>query len=622
MDQTIKPFDNIGIAFSGGGFRAASFALGTLSYLHHLELDQQISFSSSASGGSITNLLYTAYRHEGKSFDDFYQKLQSELTGSVLLEKALDNLNNTALWSDGDRGKQRNLINAFSMAYDELLFEHRDLSVYWPKKASGYEVCFNTTEFYRGLSFRFQTNGKKDHFQVIGNKYLKFDTRQLETLKKIKLGDVLAASSCFPIGFEPIVYPRDFAHTTLSSDELSAAMTYENYKEETRHMSDPEAALHSFGLMDGGVTDNQGLKSVMLADQKRQKRAKPDPFDMIIVTDVASYFMDSYEVPVAREIPAGLTNTINGEVSWLQRLISRVNRIEYGLLLTSVMLLVLYVFFNLTWALALGCSLSTLFLVVFAVRQVPFVHSAFNILSRFNPLTLLNRVFDTSTILPQSTIQKLLDFLTGTRLNVLTQMLEARATSVVSMVSDVNLKQVRRLIFEMFYDAECWENRRVPNFIYELSSHNASTRANRLNSKGRLGWIATDEDKALLLEGLEAISPVAEEARVMGTTLWFSEQEQQAEKLKKIIATGQFTICVNLLEYIISLERKKIPFNAEGKKRLRDLKNQIIKDLGAFKANPYFLYDKLALRVFRVEGTAIPGLQETALENALNSIAV
>jgi hypothetical protein len=590
-EQTIQPFDNIGIAFSGGGFRAASFALGTLSYLNHLGLDRHISFSSSASGGSITNLLYTAYRHEGKSFDDFYRKLQAGLTGSIVLEKALDNLNNAALWPEGNSGKQRNLINAFAMAYDELLFERRDLGVYWPKKLSGYEVCFNTTEFYRGLSFRFQTNGKTDNFQVIGNKYLKFDTGQFETLKKIKLGDVLASSSCFPIGFEPIVYPRDFSHASLSSAALSAAVQYENYKEEIHHLSDADEALHSFGLMDGGVTDNQGLKSVMLADQKRQKRAKPDPFDLIIVTDVASYFMDSYQVPLIRDTPAALTGTAKLSVSMLQRLIRRVERIEFGLLLTSVTLLVLYVFFRLTWALALGCSLSALFLVVFAVRQVAFVNNAFRIISRFNPLNLINSVFDTSAILPQGVIQKLLDFLTNARFSVLMQMLQARATSVVSMVSDVNLKQVRRLIFEMFYDAECWENRRVPNFIYELSSYNATARTNRLNSKSRLGWAPTEEDKALLQEGLELLSPVAEEARVMGTTLWFSEQEQQAGKLKTLIATGQFTTCVNLLEYIISLERKKVAFDDQGKKRLDDLKKQIVEDLVAFKADPYFLYN-------------------------------
>jgi hypothetical protein len=502
-------------------------------------------------------------------------------------------LNNAALWPEGDKGKQRNLINAFAMAYDELIFEHRELGVYWPEKSSGYEVCFNTTEFYRGLSFRFQTSGKKDNFQVIGNNYLKFDVKKLETLKKIKLGDVLASSSCFPIGFEPIVYPRDFSHATLSSEELGAAMQYENYKEEIHHLSDPDDTLHAFGLMDGGVTDNQGLKSVMLADQKRQKRAKPDPFDLIIVTDVASYFMDSYAVPEIRETPAALTNTINGGINGMQKMISKINTLEITLLLSSVVLLVLFVVFHQTWTLAFGCSLSTLFLVVFAVRQVAFVHSAFNIISRFNPLSLLHSVFDMSAILPQRIIQKLLDFLTSTRFNVLTQMLQARAFSVLNMVSDVNLKQVRRLIFEMFYDAECWENRRVPNFIYELSSYNATTRTNRLNSERRLGWTPTEEDKALLLAGLELMSTVAEGARVMGTTLWFSEQEQEAGKLKTLIATGQFTTCVNLLEYIISLERKQVAFNDTGKKRLDNLKKQIVEDLAAFKADPYFLYDSL-----------------------------
>jgi hypothetical protein len=593
MEQAIKPFDTIGIAFSGGGFRAAAFALGTLSYLNHIGLDEHLRFSSSASGGTITNLLYTAYRHEGRPFEACYQQLLRKLDGSVLLERALENLNNNALW--GAEGKQRNLINAFALAYDELLFERRTLEVYWPKKSQGYEVCFNTTEFYRGLSFRFQTSGKQDRFQVIGNKYLKFDTRQLETLKKIKLGDVLAASSCFPIGFEPIVYPRDFTHLTLSADELRGAIKYENYKEEVHHLSDPGAALSAFGFMDGGITDNQGLKSVMLADQKRQQRAKPDPFDLIIVTDVASYFMDSYEVPVVREKPGWLSHTIRGGISSLQKLIKRVSIAEYALLLTSLTFILLFVLLGWTWALAAGCSLATLFLVVFAVRQIGFVYAAFKLISRFNPLAALNGIFDTRNILPQSIIQKLLDFLTGAKLNILTQMLEARATSVVSMVSDINLKQVRRLIFEMFYEAGCWDNRRVPNFIYELSSYNSTTRNHRINSKGRLGWTATEADKALLLEGLEVLNPVAEEARTMGTTLWFSEQEMQQEKLKKIIATGQFTTCVNLLEYIISLERKKVPFDAVAKATLQNVKEKLIKDLTAFKADPYFLYSVSAV---------------------------
>jgi hypothetical protein len=172
-------------------------------------------------------------------------------------------------------------------------------------------------------------------------------------------------------------------------------------------------------------------------------------------------------------------------------------------------------------------------------------------------------------------------------------MLEARLASVMSMVSDVNLKQVRRLIFEMFYNDACWENRRVPNFIYELSTHNITSRTNRISSKGRLGWIASPGDKALLLEGYENMNPIAEEARLMGTTLWFDDQSVEEEKLKKIVATGQFTTCANLLEYIISLERKQVPFDKPALTLLKKLKIQLTTDLQRFKAEPFFLYDHI-----------------------------
>jgi len=48
-----------------------------------------------------------------------------------------------------------------------------------------------------------------------GNQYIyfnKIDKTALETLKQIKLGDIMASSSCFPAGFEPIIYPRDFSY--------------------------------------------------------------------------------------------------------------------------------------------------------------------------------------------------------------------------------------------------------------------------------------------------------------------------------------------------------------------------------------------------------------------------
>lgn len=146
----------------------------------------------------------------------------------------------------------------------------------------------------------------------------------------------------------------------------------------------------------------------------------------------------------------------------------------------------------------------------------------------------------------------------------------------------------------MFYDDTRWDDRRVPNFIYELSSHNKIARKSRINDKGRLKWGATEEDKQLLLEGLEQINAIAEEARLTGTTLWFDETQVKKEILKKIVATGQFTTCANLLEYIISLERKKVKFDQSWIEEVDTLKSKLKADFLRFKDNPYFLFDEQA----------------------------
>lgn len=183
-------------------------------------------------------------------------------------------------------------------------------------------------------------------------------------------------------------------------------------------------------------------------------------------------------------------------------------------------------------------------------------------------------------------VAKLADYLSKVRLNILGQMLQARITSVLSMVLDVNLKQVRRLIFEMWYNDPCWDDRRVPNFIYELSTYNRQTRENRLKSPRRLGWTATPGDQALLLEGLGQLQELAEKARLTGTTLWFDCQDQAEGRLKTIVATGQFTVCMNLLEYVISIERKGLIFSAAETSRLQAVRAQLERDLARFKDQP------------------------------------
>jgi hypothetical protein len=604
-----KPFDNIAIAFSGGGFRAATFALGTLCYLERIGLTNQINYVSSASGGTITNLLYTSCLKQGIPFDVFYEKALAALNGEQLLTEVLTLLNDDKQWQEQDSGKERNLINSFARVYDsKLLFDGQTLSVFWNDNRKGLEICANTTEFYRGLSFRFQTDGIDSSKELTGNFYLHFDVNEhLETLKKIKLADVLASSSCFPAGFEPICYPCDFSHTNLSIDELRQAMLYTGYDEIQHplsfvappHEHDPKQQnyIDSFGFMDGGVTDNQGLASLMLADNERRFDPNPNtsPFDLMIITDVASYFMDSYVAPEIKQPVGWRGKTISFFENAAKKVVSYPTTIMVVSLLAIIACIVICLIEpNITktvWCCTFAGFFAAFLLLSIIVKTNNPTKKIIAGVKGFSLEQELIVAAKMKNIFSAPIISKLTQFLSLTKLNVFEQMLKARISSMLSMVMDVNLKQVRRLIYQSFYANINYENRRMPNFIYELCLHNAASRTNRINDPKRLTWTATDADKALLLGDLQLIQPIAENARLMGTTLWFEDNDQGKQLMKDVVATGQFTTCMNLVEYVISLQRKNVQLNPQASQKVNNLMAQLLKDLDEFKKDPYCMYD-------------------------------
>lgn len=604
------PFNNIALTFSGGGFRAAAFSLGALSYLNRLEIPgktkedggrimlKNVSFISSTSGGSFTNALYSSYIHSGKSFTDVYHKLAKDMAGQYLLEEVFSILNDDAQWDQPGNGKHRNIINAFAKAYDKIIFEKETFGVFWNKDhVPAFEVCFNSTDFYRGLSFRFQSEGTDNPKQVIGNNYLHFNTKELDTVKKIKIADMVAASSCFPAGFEPIVYPNDFSYrqdgNALTVDDLKKGMLFENYQEAVSEIKTP------YGFMDGGITDNQGLYSAMLADKKRRRRAAPDPFDLIIVTDVASYFMDEYQVPAEETKPEWRNKTINyfaGKIKGGIRAFSKFFRwpviILIVLFLGSIASMVFSTGTALTIAGGILCgATAAVLLLLYVVRTAAPVKWLLKNKNAIEQDVYVKKMAREQKFISEKTMNLLIHFLQYARISLLEQMIKARISSMLSMLLDINLKQTRRLIYEMFYNDPAWDNRRMPNFIYELSTYNVVSRTNRFNSESRLKWKATDADKILLLHNCEALNKVAEDARTMGTTLWFDEKDEKRQMLKKIITAGQFTTCCNLLEYIISMERKGIAFEKEVTEQLAVIKATLTSDFLQFKEDPYYLYD-------------------------------
>ena len=612
--RPFSPFQSIALCFSGGGFRAAAFSLGVLSYLNKVKMTDEggetsllshVTFIASASGGSITNLLYSSYlfkyRNEEKAFRQCLKKLYADMKGESLLEEATAILAKASMWDQPGMTKQRNVINAFSRVYDEKLFDGETFDVFWREPLhKDFAVCFNATEFTRGISFRFQHESNHKLFSWAGNKYIHFDPAMKEVMGRVKLADILAASSCFPSGFEPIIFPEDFAYTShspgksLPVQELRGSVTVTDYDTLAAPLKE------SIGLMDGGVADNQALYSAMYADERRQEKG-PGPFDLIMVNDVTSYFMKPYEV--TPQIQSGkpekniqyYLNKLDGAIKWLKWicvLFISILLISLAgiLLLESNALDALFYFLSGFSVLGVGVIIGLQYLM----NVVPGVTKYLSGKREDAIIEMINK--NSEVKFSESVISNLLAFLKETRLTNLKQLIMSRVNSVITMTVEVNLKQVRRLIYSRFYEKEIWNNRRASAFIYELSPGNQASRKEKFATAKETDptFYLTRDDKDLLLDLKTRIPVIAEAASKMGTTLWFVEKEMKAEMLDKIIQCGQFTACANLLEYTLTLIRQAeagvLHFDAGVTDKLKAVKVILLADWDAFRERPDFYF--------------------------------
>jgi hypothetical protein len=632
LQPTGTPFQNIGLAFSGGGFRAASFCLGTLSYLNEVSWEEgtllrQVKYISSASGGTITNATYALSVAYGKSFGEFYRHLFGQLEGLALLTSVFNILNDDSVWEqEAYKHKRRNLINAFSIAYDQLLFS-------WPgetpsarfealmqAKAGGHleEVCFNTTEFYRGVLFRQAVKLKPDTESpeefLYGNYILNL-RNGIE--RRIRLADALAASSCFPAGFEPIVFPSDFINDDLSRDELLSNMRIQPQEMKWEELNDLcadedlQAMLKALGkpikipdlragvlgledadklrknfetgLMDGGVDDNQGIDSLMRANKRREEGTTGfAPFDLMMTNDVGSHYMDPY-TPAERKEHSG----------YMALSLHTVRIISLLLACAGIVLIVAALrFLADRWGIGLavlGAALALVFGAVFGGLQYlrHFIKGklrsggGLNLESNFSP----------------EIAAKFFDFFGGTPIGVLKDMLSERITSILTLNNDVFLKRIRQILYERILDEGRGCFRMKTNHVYDLAYSND---VNRLQND------AGDPE----LEPTPAMQIVAQCAFEMGTTLWFSTLNKEAKDFNQaaLIATGQFTTCYNLLLYIY---RMKEPRKAKGgteipsyfdeldpgtQERIDKLQGQMRQHYAAFRQDPFWLYNESGKR--------------------------
>ena len=548
METKFEAFESIGLCFSGGGYRATFFSLGVISYLNKIEFKKKPLLSnveaiSSVSGGTLLAVAYAkAVQDPNFKFDFFYDHFYSTFTpgSDRLLENAISKLEDNSVWKNSSY-KKRSLINAFALAYSDLdIFKGKFEMFKNMTSLNLKHVCFNATDFSFGLAFRFQSTGK------FGNNPL--NCAELNKMNgKIDLADLVASSSCFPIGFEPLLFPDDYFKDRNDLD-YKALKRLDNFAK-------------GVGIMDGGIVDNQGIGSMMNINKSMEgKRGKS--LDLIIVNDVGSYKMvpwlsdsstDSSQVTVQKMA-----------LKWLNYF--RFHWAYWATLLAGIVLMLIN-----SLELIKGRAWPSIYVLGGVVTGIGFCLSLIGFAAGHLKSDVLGKV---KSLFEKNVPEELLDeVMSFQRLDIdlVKRMLIERATSGAKMVSDVFLKQIRRLNYNLIYSKEELKNRIITSTVYKL---NGKETLYKNNFKHNIQITPAGKQ-------LKQVALIASEAP---TSLWWDKEDVSTDRMDSLIACGQFTTCYNLMNYILELKENDI-----SSKEIDDMYKLLEKDWRKFNKNPLFM---------------------------------
>lgn len=521
----------IGLSLSGGGYRAAAFHLGVLMYLNRITLQNGsrlldcVNTISSVSGGSITALWYVLNEANGVNRETSFAALMEKLNTIDLPEDVLTPI------KEG-RGLDRTLIKQLAKMYNRHFFNGAQFGAILDAVGNIHVHHFtaNASDFQNGLPFRFQATrrlgGPNRRFQygVIGNRYYSINR---EIARNIKLADILAASSCFPAAFEPIVYPDDFE---LGDQGMSQYM-YQNSK---------------VGLMDGGIIDNLGLDSVFRAEEqlKKEHRGRQGSVhDIIIASDVSDAKFKGY----VAEDEGNYKTTISKVYRGLQ-IFTWSNGVIMSFALMGEYL----------WLSGLCLGLMVAGLVGLTILdEIDLI--VYRLINKYSPIELKS------------------SYVWNLRLGWLKAAVFNRFNSLTKMSSSVVMAYMRRQMMRLWHDDQQWENRRIHNAIYMLTEAGSWP---RLMSEDRLGkkFAPTRE-----------IMQISDEVATMDTTLWFTEEDKQRLLLEKLVACGQYATCWNLYRYVTKIGKRNKQNLTPEHIAMRQIGRQLREDWKSFKMNPMFL---------------------------------
>ncbi|WP_281638209.1 patatin-like phospholipase family protein [Flavobacterium marginilacus] len=273
-----KPQNKVGIGLSGGGFRASLFHIGVLAALAEKDKLKDVEVISCVSGGSIIGAFYylkikqlfESKRDEEIAQEDYIQivkEIEKEFLDAVqknIRMRLLTNFfKNVKMWKGDSYSRSNRLAELYEeYFYNPLLPKNKrkdsefinmsDLFINpfgnesfklnddnWKRMNKVPQLILNATAVNTGHNWQFTASWMgepptyiSDEFDVKPRLRRMYYENAPEDYQKFRLGYAVAASSCVPVLFQPLVLKG----------------LYKNFDLE---------------LIDGGVHDNQGIASIL-----------------------------------------------------------------------------------------------------------------------------------------------------------------------------------------------------------------------------------------------------------------------------------------------------------------------------------------------------------------------
>ena len=572
IQPTEIDFDNIAISLSGGGYRAAAFHLGTLDLLQQVGLLDKLTMLSTVSGGTITGAKYVlslSQKDPNTTQDQFFQHFYDEIYKFLLNEPLPNTWIQKLNRQNHDSQETPSLIVAAAETYRKLFGNTQFKDIIQVKSTLHLkEIIFNTTELRTGIDFRFQIGTGK-----IGNGKINIPESVLE---EVYIADVVAASSCFPVGFEPMYFPDDF-FLNDSWEKILNKINNQRQRDSLRNKFSK-----SLPLMDGGIYDNLGVDALWLANERNKKRAEKEN-DPSKKTDILRGTIGTLIISDTDNL--GLEETLLKKPdsnlpipTWITKITLRqvksIVQVFFYIFLISTILYIAYLVYLIGWSgsITLG-KIVSIILIALAAGIFGGLQYIFKKLSNFfkklsspsdifkptqeenseegkNILAFLREIISDW----DNFMQTIGNFTIAEAYNLLIVRLQSLPAVLLAF-----LKGQRRRNYDTSYDH--YERSVIANYIFDAKRESRNTSPE--------------------------MADIAFKATKTPTTLWFDQDPEQAqEQLNDLIACGQFTMCYKLRKYIEDISTEENINLSPEMNRIKQEVNDVWKQL---QENPHVL---------------------------------